>query len=69
MNYKQSQYLRVEHLIKNGIIFNNDTGHGVFKKKSYPFILNDNNNNLVNQYRSSIIDYFYSNKLLGGMGN
>lgn len=63
MNYKQSQYLRVEQLIKDGIIFNNDPGHGVFKKKSYPFMINDNKNNLVNQYRSDVIDYFSSNRI------
>lgn len=63
MNYKKSQYLRVEKLIKNGVIFNNDPGNGMFKKKSYPFILKDSSNNLLSQYKDTILEYFDKNEI------
>ena len=64
MNYKQKQYLRVEQLIKSGIIFNNDPGYGLFRKKVYPFILSDSKNNLVNQSQTAVIDYFQKNEIV-----
>ncbi len=63
VNYKKTQYLRAETLIKSTNIFNGDAGGGVFKKNSYPFVLQDGNNNLFNQSRNDICDYFVKNKI------
>lgn len=63
MKYKNIQYCRAESLIKDSNIFNNDTGGGVFKGKSYSFILQDGNNNLFEQSRNAICNYFIKNNI------
>lgn len=63
MRFKNQQYDRVKNLIENKEIFNGDTGNGDFKGKSYPFILQDNHNNLYMDSRESICDYFNMNKI------
>ena len=61
MSYKINQYLHAVNLMKTSSIFCGDTGGGVFKVKSYPFILNDCNNNLYPQVKNDILDYFEKN--------
>ena len=63
VNYKSSQYIRVQNLMQTSSIFNGDMGQGVFRKHSYPFILQDANNNLFAPSRLTIIDYFKQNKI------
>lgn len=63
LNFKKKQYSRAESLIKGSSVFNGDTGGGVFKGKSYPFILQDGNNNLFVQSRNAICDYFKKNNI------
>ncbi|NLE83754.1 MAG: hypothetical protein GX603_04475 [Chloroflexi bacterium] len=63
MNYKNSQYVRVQNLMQNSSVFNGDMGGGVFKKYSYPSILQDENNNLFAPARKTILDYFKQNKI------
>ncbi|MHC1731944.1 MAG: hypothetical protein AB9888_07965 [Bacteroidales bacterium] len=63
MNFKKTQYLRAETLIKASDIFYGDVGGGVFKGKSYPFILQDENDNLLEQSRYAIRDYFKKNRI------
>ena len=64
VNYKNSQYFRVQNLMRDSSIFNEDRGQGVFKKHSYPFILQDENNNLFTPSRQTILDYFKQNKII-----
>ena len=61
MSYKTQQYERAEELIKNTDIFNGDKGCGIFRGKSYPFVLNDNSNNLYKKFKTSICSYFSTN--------
>ncbi len=63
VNYKNSQYVRVQNLMQISSIFNGDMGGGVFKKYSHPFILQDENNNLFAPARKTILDYFKQNKI------
>lgn len=63
MSFKNSQYDHVGNLIKSIDIFNGDTGGGAFRKKAYPFILQDSNNNLFERSRQDICDYFDKNKV------
>ena len=63
VNYKQSQYLRSENLIISSDVFNYDTGSGVFKGKPYPFVLNNNVNNLYAPFGSAILEYFSKNSI------
>jgi len=61
ISYKNSQYLRVQKLLANSIVFNNDLGEGVFRSKPYPFILQNNINNLYNPVANIILNYFRNN--------
>lgn len=61
INFKKSQYTRAEALIKSSTIFNGDPGDGIFKRKSYPFILRKNINNLFASHTNAILDYFAKN--------
>ena len=63
MSYKTQQYERAEKLIKNTNIFNGDKGCGFFRGKCYPFVLNDNNNNLYKKSKISICKYFSTSKI------
>jgi len=63
VNYKNSQYVRVQNLMQNSSVFNGDMWGGVFKKYSYPSILQDENNNLFAPARKTILDYFKQNKI------
>lgn len=63
MSYKKQQYERTEKLIENTDVFNGDKGRGVFRGNKYPFVLNDNNNNLYKKYGKSICSYFDINKI------
>lgn len=63
LNYKQSQYKRSEYLIISSDIFNYDTGSGVFKGKPYPFVLNNNLNNLYAPFGAAILEYFSKNSI------
>ncbi len=63
MKNKNIQYCRAENLIKHSNIFNGDAGGGVFRGKSYPFILQDGNNNLFAQSRNAMCDYFKKNRI------
>ena len=63
INFKNSQYARVLNLMQASSIFNGDLGGGVFKKNSYPFILQDENNNLFPSSRQTILDYFRQNRI------
>ena len=63
MSYKHSQYSRVETLIKENHVFNDEKGGGVFRGKHYPFILQNRYNNLVFQSRHAICDYFDKNNI------
>lgn len=62
-NFKKSQYVRVQSLIKSSNIFYGDSGNGEFRKKSYPFILQDRENNLFAPARNAILDYFEKNRI------
>lgn len=62
-NYKNSQYYRQEELICSSDIFSGDKGGGIFRKKHYPFVLQDGNNNLYEPIRDEIIAYFKKNKI------
>lgn len=61
INFKKSQYLRVQGLIASTSIFNGDNGGGVFKGKPYPFILQNSINNLYSPFANDILDYFRKN--------
>lgn len=63
MGFKELEYKRVENLIKNNKVFNGDKGNGVFKKKNYPFILENNLNNLYEPIREDVLDYFKRNNV------
>lgn len=63
MGYKNHQYQRAESLIRNTNLFNGDPGGGIYRGKTYPFILNDNNNNIINQSRKAILEYFNENRI------
>jgi len=63
ISFKKSQYSRVQGLIANTSIFNGDKGGGIFKRKPYQFILNDNLNNLYNPNTNDILDYFQKNRI------
>lgn len=60
-SFKSKQYFRVESLIKESEVFNGDTGNGVFRSKTYPFILQNANNNLLSTFREPIKNYFQEN--------
>lgn len=64
MNYKQTQYERVMTLIKTTDVFNGDLGNGIFRRKSYPFILQDHKNNLFAPVRNEIFEYFEKNSII-----
>lgn len=64
MSFKERQYYRAENLIKSSSVFNGDVGCGVFKKKSYPFVLQDSSNNLFMQSKNAIRDYFKDNGIV-----
>lgn len=50
--------------------FGADGGNGTFKKKAYPFVLKDGENNLFGQIRDDVVRYFEDNKIVwwGGTG-
>lgn len=62
-NFKTMEYLRVEELIKEGTIFNGDKGQGIFRKKVYPFVLQDADNNLFLESENNIKNYFKNNQI------
>ncbi|MGJ7923215.1 PGN_0703 family putative restriction endonuclease [Neobacillus sp. LXY-4] len=61
LSFKKKQYLRAETLIKTSYVFDGDLGNGVFRRKSYPFILLDSNNNLFAHSRNAVLEYFRRN--------
>lgn len=64
MGFKDSQYNRVVDLINNNSnVFYGDKGNGIFKQKSYPFILNNNLNNLYEPIRTDVLEYFKQNNV------
>ncbi len=72
MNYKQKQYDHVINLIEQNHIFNGDKGNGIFRNKSYPFILENNQNNLYSEIREDCEKYFSQNHIAwwnGGLTN
>lgn len=63
MGFKESEYKRVEDLIKNSNVFHGDKGNGIYRKKNYPFILENNLNNLYEPIRNDVLDYFKQNNI------
>lgn len=63
MSFKKEQHDRVAGLIARSNIFNDDAGGGVFRGKSYPFVLNDSSNNLFPPVKSEVLTYFEKNKV------
>lgn len=63
MGFKESEYKRVEDLLKNSNVFYGDKGNGVFRNKNYPFILENNLNNLYEPIRNDVLDYFKNNNI------
>lgn len=63
MSYKDSQYKRVEDLIRSSDIFNGDSGDGKFGGKNYRFVLNNNINNLYPSIRDGVLKYFEKNRI------
>ena len=63
MGFKESEYKRVEDLIKNSNVFYGDKGNGIYRKKNYPFILENNLNNLYEPIRNDVLDYFKQNNI------
>jgi hypothetical protein len=63
MGLKELEYKRVENLISNSKVFYGDKGNGVFKKKNYPFILENNLNNLYEPIRVNVLEYFKQNNV------
>jgi len=63
MGFKVSEYKRVENLLKNSKVFYGDKGNGVYSKKNYPFILENNLNNLYEPIRKDVFDYFKNNDI------
>lgn len=63
MGFKELEYKRVENLINDSNVFYGDKGNGVFKKKSYPFILDNNINNLYEPIRNEVLEYFEQNNV------
>lgn len=61
MTYRKDHFERVEHLIKDGIVFNNDAGNGVYRGKPYSFILQNSDNNIYAPNREEILEYFSGN--------
>lgn len=61
--YKQSQYLRVEKLIENSVVFNGDPGNGIFSVNRYRFVLSDSTNNLYGPIKDDCLDYFEKNNI------
>jgi len=63
MGFKESEYKRVEDLLKNSDVFYGDKGNGIFRNKNYPFILENNLNNLYEPIRNDVLDYFKNNNI------
>lgn len=63
MGFKESEYKRVEDLLKNSNVFYGDKGNGIFRNKNYPFILENNLNNLYEPIRNDVLDYFKNNNI------
>ncbi len=63
MNFKSTQYQRVQALFGNSNIFGDDKGGGLFRNKCYPFILQSADNNLYKPILQSAKDYFVYNKI------
>ena len=63
IGYKSDQYKRVEWLIENSDVFYGDSGHGLFRKKQYPFILKSRMNNLYAPIRHKALEYFANNNI------
>lgn len=65
MSFKIEQYRRAENLIKNkNVVFYGDVGCGIFRGKSYPFVLNDSQNNLYTSAKKDILNYFKKNNIV-----
>jgi hypothetical protein len=62
-NYYNEQIEKTINLIKNGVIFNGDTGNGVYRKKPRPFVLKDYKNNFYNEIIARVFEYFKNNKI------
>lgn len=62
-NFKNTEYLRIEKLIKEDNIFNGDKGQGIFRKKVYPFVLQNADNNLFLESKDDIKNYFKNNHI------
>jgi hypothetical protein len=62
-NYYNEQIDKTINLIKNGVIFNGDTGNGVYRKKPRPFVLKDYKNNFYNEIITRVFEYFKNNKI------
>ena len=64
MTYKESQYKhQVEVLSNHPSLFNGDRGDGLFRKKTYPFVLQNGLNNLYGPIRGNVIQYFRENRI------
>ena len=70
MNYKESQYQHQDYVLKaHPELFNMDKGNGYYKKKKYPFILENGINNLFEplgenrKNRERICQYFKDNNI------
>ncbi len=54
-------------LISNSF-FGKDKGYGFFKKKQYPFVLRNGENNLYEPIRNDVLQYFKDNKISWWIG-
>ena len=63
MNFKNSQYKRVVNLIQTTLAFEGDPGNGSFRKKSYPYVLEQSDKNIFSQIRNSVKEYFTKNQI------
>jgi len=63
MSFNNEQRKHVMNLIEDGEIFNGDSGSGIFRKTTHPFILQNSMKNLYSQYREAILAYFLNNKI------
>lgn len=63
MTYKEIQYAHVVDLIQKGEIFHGDKGNGMFRNKSYPYVLSNASNNLYTNTKNEIFEYFTNNSI------
>jgi hypothetical protein len=68
LSYSSEQRRRVTKLVEEGRIFRGDTGGGLFKRKSYGFVLNDCRNNLYAPVVHDVVEYFEQNAIVWWSG-